>query len=102
MADKRYAVGSSVRMIGRAMRPSGEPVGGIKISLAEIGAGAVKPLPQSYTTGTDGIFQFCPDTFRRGMQVLVGAYRGGSLVRDTTVRLDDNLTVVRMTIDARP
>ena len=102
VADKRFAVGGAVRMIGRAMRPNGEPVGGIKISLAEIvpGAAAVK-LPQSYTTGADGIFQFCPN-FRRGMKILVGAYRDGSLLRDTTVRLDDTLTVVRMTIDARP
>jgi hypothetical protein len=36
------------------------------------------------------------------MRILVSAYRDGSLVRDTTVRLDDDLTVVRMTIDARP
>jgi hypothetical protein len=103
VADRSYAVGSSTRMIGRAMRPTGEPVGAIKITLAEIvpGVTAVKPLPQTYTTGKDGIFQFCP-AFRRGMRILVSAYRDGSLVRDTTVRLDDDLTVVRMTIDARP
>lgn len=104
LADKRYAVGSSVRLMGRVTRPNGEPVGGIKITLAVFspGVAAPKPLPQSYTTGTNGIFQFCPESFRRGMNILVGAYRNGSLLRDTTVRLDDNVTVVRMTIDSRP
>jgi hypothetical protein len=104
VADKRYAVGGFARMIGRAMRPNGEPVGGIEITVAEFlpGAAAPKLLPQSYTTGIDGIFQFCPESFRRGTKLLIGAYRNGSLLQDTTVRLDDSLTVVRMTIDARP
>ncbi len=104
VADRKYSPADSVLIVGRTVGANGEPVRGITISLAE-----VRPPPEPdrllddyYTTGTNGLFHFCSKSLRRGMTLSVRARRGGSILQVMTVSLDDNLTVVRIPINARP
>jgi hypothetical protein len=77
-------------------------VGGITIDLAEvISATEERRLPDTYTTGTNGLFTICSRFLRRGMTLAVRARRGGSTLHTERIRLDDKLTVLRMPIGAR-
>jgi hypothetical protein len=104
VADRRYAPADSVLLFGRVLGSDGQPAAGVAISLADI---SPPPAPErlladTYTTGDNGLFQFCSKSLRRGMTLTVRAQRGGSILRVMTVQLDDNLTVLRVPVDARP
>jgi hypothetical protein len=104
LADRRYAPADSVLLLGRVLGSGGQPAAGVAISLAEISSPPApeRLLADSYTTGDDGLFQFCSKSLRRGMTLTVRARRSGSILRVMTVQLDDNLTVLRVPVDARP
>jgi hypothetical protein len=93
-----------VLLLGRVIGADGKPAAGVAITLAEIGPPPTpeKPLVDRYTTGSDGLFQFCSKSLHRGMTLAVRARRGSSISRAVTVRLNDNLTVLRLPLDARP
>jgi hypothetical protein len=101
-AKRRYTPGDSVALFGRALLPDGGSVKGLTISLdAQVG-NVRKPLPESFTTDTDGVFQFCGRGLQLGMTVLIEATRDGDHVAGATAVLGDNLTVVRLPIGSRP
>jgi hypothetical protein len=104
VADRRYTPGDSVLLLGRVLGGDGQPVAGVAISLAETSPppASERMLPDGYTTGDDGLFQFCSRSLRRGMSLTIRARRGGSILRVVTVQLDDNLTVLRLPVDIRP
>jgi hypothetical protein len=101
-ADRRYTPGDSVLLMGRASLADGTSVKGLTISLdAQIGNERTG-LPESFTTDSDGVFQFCGHGLQRGTTVLIEATRDGDHIATTTVILRDNLTVVRIPIGSRP
>lgn len=98
MASRRYTPGDSAMLLGRALTPDGVPVSGLTIALmAQVGA-VKKPLPDTYATGSDGLFQFCGRGLQPGMRIDIAASRDGALVSATSVLLTDGLTVVRLPI----
>ena len=102
VADRKYAPSDSVLLVGRAVDADGQPLSGISIALAEVfSATEEKRLPDIYTTGSDGVFAVCSKFLRRGMTLAVYARRRGSMLWTDEVRLDENLTVLRIPIGAR-
>jgi hypothetical protein len=98
VADRRYTVRDSVLLLGRALTSDGTPVGGLTIALQQVVGRLRKPLPDTYQTGTDGVFQFCGRGLQLGMSIAIEASRDGALVSATSVLLTDRLTVVRLPI----
>lgn len=96
VARHRYTAGDSVLLFGRALLPDGASVKGLTISLDYQVGNVRKPLPESFTTDSDGLFQFCGHGLQLGMTVLIEATRDGDHVATATVVLEDNLTVVRV------
>ena len=99
VADRKYAPSDTVLLVGRTLNASGEPLAGVTVDLSEmVSAGDERPLPDSYTTGSDGLFTICSKSLRRGMTLTVRPRRGGELARGERIRLDNNLTVVPLTV----
>jgi hypothetical protein len=86
-----------VKVLGRVLTADGQPVGGVEISLKEF---LPPPLPDlllaRYTTGTDGLFQFCLPTLRRGMMVSFRASTPTWSAAPVVRRLVDEVTIVRI------
>jgi hypothetical protein len=92
------AIALRVLLLGRALTSDGTPVGGLTIALQQVVGRLRKPLPDTYQTGTDGVFQFCGRGLQLGMSIAIEASRDGALVSATSVLLTDRLTVVRLPI----
>jgi hypothetical protein len=101
-AKHRYTPGDSVLLMGRAFSPDGASMKGLTITLDYEVGGVRKPLPESFTTDSDGLFQFCGRGLQLGMRVLIEATRDGDHVATTTVVLSDNLTIAKLPIGSRP
>lgn len=103
LADGRQTV-RGLRLLGRVIRPDGQPVRDVKISLARVvGPGmAAEPVPYSYQTGSDGLFQFCGAEFQIGTRLLIYAKVGRDPPFETMRVLTDSLTIVRVPVPMRP
>ena len=102
VANRRYTPGDSVLLIGRALLADGTSVKGLTISLDAQTGNERKALPESFTTDSDGLFQFCGHGLQAGMTVLIEASRDGDHIATTTVVLRDNVTAVSVPIGSRP
>ena len=102
VAKRRYTPGDSVLLIGRALLADGTSVKRLTISLDAQTGNERKALPESFTTDSDGLFQFCGHGLQAGMTVLIEASRDGDHIATTTVVLRDNLTAVSVPIGSRP
>jgi hypothetical protein len=102
VANRRYTAGDRVLLFGRALLADGTPVGGLTIALQQDAGRVKKALPETYTTESDGLFQFCGRGLEPGMTVTIEASRDGAAVSQTSIVLGDRLTVVRLPIATRP
>jgi hypothetical protein len=99
VANHQWTVGDSVFTIGRVVKPDGKPVNDAKVTFAT--------RPDSgqqwqwndahFTTGTDGLFEFC-HPFGVGTEILYHVARGGVLVGAALGKFTSGLLVVRMPV----
>jgi len=92
-ADRRIAPSDSVLLVGRVRNAQGAPVRDARITFTDVTAGVERPLPFTYETGSDGLFQLCVG-LRTGMQLRVHASRSKGMPVESVVSLDAPLTVV--------
>lgn len=81
-------------IIGRAVRPDGEPLGNARVRLNRVDGGREASLAL-YTTGTDGIFAFCHAGVARGDRVTIEVSLGAEGRRMFDMVLGEPLTVMR-------
>ena len=73
------------------------PVDDVKLSVErEAITGEWRPSGETYTTGTNGLFQFCPEVLRGHARVRLVATRRSSASVDLVVDLSDRLTVIHL------
>jgi hypothetical protein len=97
----------STYIVGRVLDPDKRPVAGVLVSYA---LQMQKPGQkaewswgkESFTTGDDGMFQFCGATFTQGQPLLLRVSRSGSRDTDVTHKTTGNMTIVRIRVDAQP
>jgi hypothetical protein len=102
VASRRYTPGDAVLLLGRALTTEGTPVAGLTIGLVQESVQRRNALPETYTTGADGLFQFCGRGLQPGMTIGIEASHGGDLVALASVVLTEGLTVVRLPVGSRP
>ncbi|MEO9038010.1 MAG: carboxypeptidase-like regulatory domain-containing protein [Gemmatimonadaceae bacterium] len=96
----------------RVMRPDATPIAGVKITLAQRQDPTQRdprdilspvnewvPVPDSYETGTNGLFTLCRN-LRRGWDLKIRARGPGGADAETIVRVKDKLTIVPFVVDA--
>jgi hypothetical protein len=92
----------STYIVGRVFDPDNRPVAGVLVSYAlQMEKAAWSWGKESFTTGDDGMFQFCGATFTQGQPLLLRVSRSGSRDADVTHKTTGNMTIVRIRIDAR-
>jgi hypothetical protein len=102
VADHDWTVGDSVFTIGRVVAPNGGQVNDLKVTFATRPKGSPRDAPWQwsplhFTTGTDGMFEFChafgPDT-----EIFYRVSRDGAIEAEASTAFDSNLMVVRIPI----
>jgi hypothetical protein len=99
VASRRFSVRDSVRILGRVMQSDGTPASDVKIVMALERAGE-RPNPvATYTTGPDGLFQFCEPGLEIGMAVSITA-SGRQLNQPLRIvrRITEQLTIIRVPV----
>ncbi|MES2178645.1 MAG: carboxypeptidase-like regulatory domain-containing protein [Gemmatimonadota bacterium] len=111
LSDKRYTVGDSIFVLGRAIDRKGNLVGDVQISaftepsqtgvIEERGEPAALPhLIGGYTTGTNGLFQFCAPRLETG--VTIRARLSGRDLPVLRMPVTGRLTVIPLVVDRAP
>ena len=90
-----------IRVIGRAMTPSGQPAGSVHWQLSSVRGAKVRPLSEPQTTSSSGIVHAC-DSYELGTIVELTMWHGtDSAVRVRRI-LVDSLTVIPVMLPAAP
>ncbi len=98
VANHHWTVGDSLFTIGRVVTPDGKPVNDARIDFFWLsGAGKWIPGDAYYTTGTDGMFEFCHN-FSPPTQVKYRVTRNGMQELEAEGAFTSSLLVVRLTI----
>jgi Carboxypeptidase regulatory-like domain len=99
VANHQWTAGDSVFTIGRVVKPDGKPVNDAKVTFAtRPDSGQQWQWNNVYfTTGTDGLFEFC-HSFGVGTEILYHVARGGVLIGAASGKFTSGLLVVRMPV----
>ncbi len=100
---RQWSVGDSVFILGRVVTTRGAAVEDAKVTFAvEKGSSDWSWLREYYTTGPDGLFYSCNQSFGLGGTVRIRVHRRGLADVDTTTTLGSKLTVMRIPIVVSP
>jgi hypothetical protein len=101
--SRQWRSTDSTYIVGRVVDPDNRPVAGVLVSYAlKAEKGEWVLGRESFTTGDDGMFQFCGATFTEGQPLRLRASRSGSRDADVTHKTTGNMTIVRIRVDAWP
>jgi hypothetical protein len=97
LAVREWTVGASVFVFGKVVSPDGKPVSNASVKFIS----GTYENPDSFVTGTDGLFQSCRP-WHRGEDVTIFVRRSGMKPHAETRTFDTNLLVVRIVIQPLP
>jgi Carboxypeptidase regulatory-like domain len=98
VANHHWTVGDSLFTIGRVLTPDGKPVGDARIDFfTKSSAGQWMPGDAYYTTGTDGMFEFC-HRFAPQTEVKYRVTRQDQYPLEVVGTFTSSLLVVKLTI----
>lgn len=101
--SRQWRPTDSTYIVGRVVDPDDKPVPGVRISYALQTNGTKWSWgKESFTTGDDGIFQFCGAALTPGLTVVVRASRSGYPSADVTHTATGNTTIVPIRVGSRP
>ncbi|HEX7546342.1 MAG TPA: hypothetical protein VF368_06415 [Gemmatimonadaceae bacterium] len=100
VVNHQWAVGDSLFTMGRVVTPDGKPVNDAKVTFAtRAGTGQPWQLnPVYFTTGTDGMFEFC-HPFAPPTEVKYRVARAGANPVELEGTFTSSLLVVRMVVN---
>jgi hypothetical protein len=102
IANHQWRAGDSVFTIGRVVTPGGKPLSGARITFATRSErGQWQWEDAHFTTGADGLFQFC-HMFEPGTEILFRVARGGAVAAEVSGKFTSSLLVVRIPVPPLP
>lgn len=102
VTNHQWNVGDSLFTIGRVVTPDGKPVNEARVDFfMKSGNGQWLPGPAYFTTGTDGMFEFC-HSFAPPKEVMYRVTRQGALGAEAEGKFTSSLLVVRLTVRPLP